>query len=183
MIYLNSHFRGRHQEPLDDAVLKHEAPSIVGYEKVDEIPFDFNRKRLSVAVRHADGDLLITKGEAESVFAICRTVTIDGIPQPFDESRRAQAQETFKKLSADGYRVLGVAVRKVEKQEVYTSRPKRSMTLVGFAAFLDPPKEGDPFRPERAQTERHFRGGHDRRQPVRDAENRPRRRAWTPSAS
>jgi len=142
MIYLNSHFEAGIKSPLDDAVLKHEAPSIVGYEKVDEIPFDFNRKRLSVAVRYADGDLLITKGEAESVFAICEQVTIDGIPQPFDESHRAQAQETLKKLSADGYRALGVAVRKVERQDVFTVAAEKSMTLVGFAAFLDPPKEG-----------------------------------------
>ena len=51
------------------------------------IPFDFNRKRLSVVVRSGDECLLITKGEAESVFGICQTVTIDGSPQPFDESR------------------------------------------------------------------------------------------------
>ena len=70
---------------------------------MDEIPFDFNRKRLSVVVRRGDEHLLITKGEAESVFAICQTVIIDGAPQPFDESRRAQAAETFQKLSADGY--------------------------------------------------------------------------------
>ena len=142
MIYLNSKFEAGIKSPLDDAVLKHEAPSIVGYEKVDEIPFDFNRKRLSVAVRHADGDFLITKGEAESVFAICEQVTNVGIPQPFDESRRAQAQETLKNLSTDGYRALGVAVRKVEKQDVFTVAAEKSMTLVGFAAFLDPPKEG-----------------------------------------
>ena len=72
-----------------------------------------------MVVRHGDEHLLITKGEAESVFAICETVIIDGSPQPFDESRRAQAAETFKKLSADGYRALGVAVRKVEKQDAY----------------------------------------------------------------
>ena len=84
---------------------------------MDEIPFDFNRKRLSVVVRHGDEHLLITKGEAESIFAICQTVTIDGAPQPFDESRRAQAAETFQKLSADGFRALGVAVRKVDKQD------------------------------------------------------------------
>ena len=82
---------------------------------MDEIPFDFNRKRLSVVVRRGGEHLLVTKGEAESVFAICGTVIIDGAPQPFDESRRAQAAETFQKLSADGFRTLGVAVRKVEQ--------------------------------------------------------------------
>jgi Mg2+-importing ATPase len=109
---------------------------------VDEIPFDFNRKRLSVVVRRPGEDFLITKGEAESMFDICATVSIDGAPQPFDESRRAQAAETLKKLSADGYRALGVAFRKVEKQDSYPLAAEREMTLAGFAAFLDPPKEG-----------------------------------------
>jgi Mg2+-importing ATPase len=142
LIYLNSHFEAGIKSPLDDAIVKHEPPSIVGYDKVDEIPFDFNRKRLSVVVRHGDEHLLITKGEAESVFAICETVTIDGSSQPFDDDRRATAEATLKKLSSDGYRALGVAVRKVEKQDVYTVAAEHAMTLVGFAAFLDPPKEG-----------------------------------------
>jgi Mg2+-importing ATPase len=142
LIYLNSHFEAGIKSPLDDAILKHEAPSIAGYDKVDEIPFDFNRKRLSVVVRHEDGCLLITKGEAESVFTICETVTIDGVAQPFDDNRRAEAENTLKKLSADGYRALGVAVLKVEKQDAYTVAAEHAMTLVGFAAFLDPPKEG-----------------------------------------
>ena len=142
LIYLNSYFEAGIKSPLDDAILKHDAPSIVGYEKVDEIPFDFNRKRLSVVVRHTDDYLLITKGEAESVFSVCDTVAIDGVPQPFDDSRRAEAECTLKKLGADGYRALGVAERKVESQDVYTMAAEQAMTLVGFAAFLDPPKEG-----------------------------------------
>ena len=124
--------------------MKHERPKIVEYEKLDEIPFDFNRKRLSVVVRHGDECLLVTKGEAESIFSICQTVTIDGSPQPFDESRRAQAAETFQKLSAGGFRALGVAVRKVDKQDAYAMAAEKDMTLAGFAAFLDPPKEGIP---------------------------------------
>jgi Mg2+-importing ATPase len=142
LIYVNSYFEAGIKSPLDDAVLKHERPKIVEYEKVDEIPFDFNRKRLSVVVRHGDERLLIAKGEAESVFGICQTVTVDGAPQPFDEGRRAQAAETFRKLSADGYRVLGVAVRNVSQQDTYTLAAEQGMTLAGFAAFLDPPKEG-----------------------------------------
>ncbi|MEN6536245.1 MAG: magnesium-translocating P-type ATPase [Bryobacteraceae bacterium] len=142
LVYLNSHFQAGIKSPLDDAILKHEHPAIVEYEKVDEIPFDFNRKRLSVVVRHGDERLLITKGEAESVLAVCGTVLIDGTPQPFSESLRAQAAETFKKLSADGYRTLGVAFRKVEQQDAYALAAEQEMTLAGFAAFLDPPKEG-----------------------------------------
>ena len=109
---------------------------------MDEIPFDFNRKRLSVVVRRRGEHLLITKGETESVLAICGTVIIDGAPQPFDESRRAQAAETFKKLSADGFRTLGVAVRKVEQQDAYALAAEQEMTLTEFGAFLDRPKEG-----------------------------------------
>src|SRR5665647_1133633 len=89
-VFLNSHFQAGIKSPLDDAILKHEHPAIAEYEKVDEIPFDFNRKRLSVVVKRGGEHLLITKGEAENVFAICGSVTIDGAPQPFDESRRAE---------------------------------------------------------------------------------------------
>jgi Mg2+-importing ATPase len=141
-VYLNSYFQTGIKSPLDDAILKYARPAITEYEKVDEIPFDFNRKRLSVVVRRGGEEFLITKGEAESMFAICATVSIDGAAQPFDESRRAQATETLKKLSADGYRALGVAFRKVEKQDTYAVAAEQQMTLAGFAAFLDPPKEG-----------------------------------------
>ncbi|MEO7650687.1 MAG: magnesium-translocating P-type ATPase [Bryobacteraceae bacterium] len=144
-IYLNSFFQAGIKSPLDTAILKHERPLIVEYEKLDEIPFDFSRKRLSVVVRHGGECLLVTKGEAESIFGVCQTVTIDGSPEPFDESRRTQAAETFQKLSAGGFRVLGVAVRKVETQDTYTLAVEKDMALAGFAAFLDPPKEGIVF--------------------------------------
>ena len=143
-IYLNSFFQAGIKSPLDDAVLKHDHPLIAEYQKLDEIPFDFIRKRLSVVVRRADERLLVTKGEAESIFSICQTVSIDGSSRPFDESRRAQAADTFQKLSADGFRVLGVAVRTVDKLDAYTVVAEKDMTLAGFAAFLDPPKEGIP---------------------------------------
>jgi Mg2+-importing ATPase len=95
-----------------------------------------------VVVRHGDEHLLITKGEAEGIFGICQSVSIDGSSQPFNESRRAAAEETYRKLSADGYRTLGVAVLKVDKRDMYTPADEQDMTLAGFAAFLDPPKEG-----------------------------------------
>jgi P-type Mg2+ transporter len=144
LVYLNSHFEAGIKSPLDAAILKHERPSIAEYEKVDEIPFDFARKRLSVVVRRGGEHLLITKGEVESVFAVCTSVTVDGSPQAFDETWRAQAAETFQKLSADGYRTLGVAVRTVDAQDAYTVAAENAMTLVGIAAFLDPPKAGIP---------------------------------------
>jgi len=95
-----------------------------------------------VVVRHADEDLLITKGEAESVFAICEAVTIDGVAQPFDDSRRAEAESTLKKLSADGFsRAWGGDAEGGKTKRVH-SGGRTCDELVGFAAFLDPPKEG-----------------------------------------
>ena len=142
LVYLNSHFQAGINSPLDEAILRHGHPDIAEYTKDDEIPFDFDRKRLSVVVRRGDEHLLITKGEAESVFEVCQTVAIAGATQPFDAARRAEAEDTYKQLSADGYRTLAVAVRSVPAQASYTSAEERELTLMGFAAFLDPPKEG-----------------------------------------
>lgn len=139
-IYLNSYFETGIKSPLDDAVLKHEHPAITQYVKVDEIPFDFNRKRLSVVVQD-DGYLLVSKGDVESVFTACKTVSIDGTTQPFNEDQRSEAEKTYRQLSADGYRTLGVAVKSVEKQDTYSVVDEQDMMLVGFAAFFDPPKE------------------------------------------
>ena len=174
LVYLNSYFQAGIKSPLDDAILKHEHPAIAEYEKVDEIPFDFNRKRLSVVARHGDEYLLITKGEAESVFAICRTVIVEGTPQPFDERQRAQAAETFQKLSADGYRTLGVAVRKVDEAGRLCANGRARHDAGRVRGFPGPAQGGDSCRSQGTEAERRLRGDHDRRQPVRDAEGRAR---------
>ncbi|MCZ2149032.1 MAG: magnesium-translocating P-type ATPase [Bryobacterales bacterium] len=142
LVYLNSYFEAGIRSPLDAAILRHEAPLISEYGKVDEIPFDFNRKRLSVVVRRGEEFLLVTKGEVESVLAICETAEVDGAIQPFGEELRGEAMRTFRQLGADGYRTLGVAMRRVEPREAYAREDEREMTFAGFAAFLDPPKEG-----------------------------------------
>jgi P-type Mg2+ transporter len=142
LIYINSFFEAGIKSPLDDAVLRHQRPKIVEYDKVDEIPFDFKRKRLSVVVRHGDEHLLVTKGEVESVLSVCGAVDVNGHSESLDEPLRKQAMETFQRLSADGYRVLAVAMRDVPKQAAYGAADEQELTLAGFAAFLDPPKEG-----------------------------------------
>jgi P-type Mg2+ transporter len=144
LIYINSFFQAGIKSPLDDAILKHQHPEIAAYAKADEIPFDFRRKRLSVVVRQGDEHLMVTKGEVESIFSVCKTVDLQGQPEPFSEALRKQALETFQRLSADGYRVLGVATRGVPKQEAFCAADEQNLTLAGFAAFLDPPKEGVP---------------------------------------
>ena len=144
LVYLNSYFEAGIKSPLDAAILKHDRPLITEYTKVDEIPFDFIRKRLSVVVRHGDECLLVTKGDAESVFAVCATVEVGGAPVLFDADVRARADNTFRSLGDNGYRTLAVAVQTVAARDVYTVADEHDLTLVGFAAFLDPAKGGIP---------------------------------------
>ncbi len=142
MIFLNSYFEAGVRSPLDDAILKHERPDIHEYTKVEEIPFDFERRRLSVVVQKGDERILITKGAVENIFDVCTQVELDEKTCSMDEDCRSIAARTYEKLSSDGYRVLGVAVKSMPNQPSYGKADEKGMTLIGFAAFLDPPKEG-----------------------------------------
>ena len=142
-VYLNSHFEAGVKDALDDAVLAHPHPDIAAYTKLDEIPFDFERRRLSVVVARGDERTLIAKGAAEDLFDVCTQVQVgsDGAV-PFDAEQRTLAEQSYQRLSADGYRVLGVATRAMDARSNYRREDECDLTLVGFAAFLDPPKEG-----------------------------------------
>jgi Mg2+-importing ATPase len=95
-----------------------------------------------VVVARGDECLLITKGAAEDVFDACTSVRIADAEQPFDAGQREKAEAVYQALGAEGYRVLGVAIRSVGRQPAYARDEEREMVLVGFGAFLDPPKEG-----------------------------------------
>ncbi|MEZ4557751.1 MAG: HAD-IC family P-type ATPase [Caldilineaceae bacterium] len=114
--------------------------------KVDEIPYDFTRKRLSVVVRGADPqpdqDVIITKGALANVLDVCAHVRIDAQSLPFTDDVRAQIQQQTDAANAQGYRILGVATRAVPPQPRYTRTDETDMTFVGYLLFLDPPKEG-----------------------------------------
>ena len=139
---LNSAFATGLRSPMDDAILRHEHPAVEQYRRVDEIPFDFSRRRVSIVVENDSGRLLITKGAPESVLAACRGVEVGGVARPLDVDATATANALFRRLSADGYRVLAVAYRRVRPQDTYGTPDERDLTLVGFAAFLDPPRDG-----------------------------------------
>lgn len=140
LIYENSFFESGIKSPLDDAILKHDHPALEQCTKIDEIPFDFDRRRLSVIIQHTQHRVLITKGAEETVLPICSTVCLDGKDQPFTEELRKTADDTHQKLSEQGYRVLAVAVRDVDVKDAYSKADETEMTLMGFAAFLDPAK-------------------------------------------
>jgi Mg2+-importing ATPase len=142
-IYLNSHFESGMSDPLDDAILAHPHPDIAEFRKLDEMPFDFERRRLSVVVARGEERTLIVKGAVEDVFDVCSNVAVagDGV-QAFDAHHRQLAEDEFRRLSCDGYRVLAVATRSVEAKSEYAREDERDLTLVGFAAFQDPAKPG-----------------------------------------
>jgi Mg2+-importing ATPase len=139
---LNSVYQTGLRSPMDDAILKHEHPAVGAYERVDEIPFDFQRRRVSVVVRQGTRRLLITKGAPESVVPACAASELKEEIAPFDPEARAAAEALFRRLSAEGYRVLAVAYRDIDERPVYAAADERDLVLVGFAAFLDPALEG-----------------------------------------
>jgi Mg2+-importing ATPase len=139
---LNSSCQTGLRSPMDEAILRHEHPATGQYTRVDEIPFDFQRRRVSVIVETDGQRLLITKGAPESVLPACTQIELHGAAKPLDAAAHATVDDLFRRLSADGYRVLAVAYRPVASQAGYVLADERELILVGFAAFLDPPHEG-----------------------------------------
>jgi Mg2+-importing ATPase len=146
--FLNSHFQSGLKNLLDKAVLAHvELKETLriggGYSKLDEIPFDFSRRRLSVVVAREDGKhILICKGAVEEIFAVCSKYALDAETGLLDESHfEAAKQQTFE-LNSDGFRVVAVAYKEMEPSKTtYSIEDEADLTLLGYIAFLDPPKE------------------------------------------
>ncbi|WP_258051802.1 magnesium-translocating P-type ATPase [Mesorhizobium sp. INR15] len=142
---LNATLQTGLKNPLDEAIAaaSGETASLAAFTKVDEIPYDFIRKRLSVVVRTKDAqDLLITKGAVQNVLETCSFVrTAKGL-EPLNEMHRAAIDEKFRRWSADGYRVLGLAIRPFEGQKTFSREDEIGLAFAGFLLFLDPPKKG-----------------------------------------
>ena len=141
---LNSTYETGIKSPLDEAILQHGTLDITGYSKIDEIPFDFERRCLSVVVQHNEERLLITKGAPESILAFCTEYESDGACKPLDGTDsviRNKYVNMYRDLSSQGYRVLAVAYRKLPLQESYNKADEHSLILLGFLKFADPPKE------------------------------------------
>ena len=138
--YLSSSFHTGLANPFDKAVKEFRTLDIASYQKIDEIPFDFGRKRNSMVVEHDGQRLLITKGAPEEVFAVSDFYGDESTP--LRGHAATKTNDEYRRLSADGFRVLAIAVRKIsERKEVYAKEEERNMTLIGFVAFYDPPKK------------------------------------------
>lgn len=138
--YLNSSYETGIKSPLDDAILQYGSVDISGYSKVGEIPFDFERRRLSVIVQRQDELLLITKGAPESVLPFCSTYEINNANKPLDDAARANFVKMYQDLNTQGYRALAVAYRSVPQEANYSKADEQAMVLLGFLTFADPPK-------------------------------------------
>ena len=137
--YLNSCFETGIKSPLDSAIQRAEQPSVAGYVKLDEIPFDFERRRLSVVLGHEGRRRLVMKGAPESVVAVCTAVRVDDATLPFDADLHERCRAAYDRLNAEGLRVLAVAEREVPEQAAYRAADEAGLTLLGFLAFSDPP--------------------------------------------
>jgi len=141
--YLNSIYQTGIKSPLDEAILQHGTVDVGEYGKVGEIPFDFERRCLSVIVRHESETLLIIKGAPESVLARCTAYESDGERQPLDGVSgdvRKRYVNRYCDLSSQGYRVLAVAYRTLPQQDAYRKTEEQGLVLLGFLTFADPPK-------------------------------------------
>jgi Mg2+-importing ATPase len=144
--YLISHFQTGLKNVLDRAILEHEevlqkAP-VASYRKVDEIPFDFSRRMMSVVVATPEGKQeILTKGAPEEIFRRCDRFELNGEVLPMEQVIIEDLKEEYQNLSEDGFRVLAVARKDVEPQAAYSRDDESKLVLIGYVAFLDPPKE------------------------------------------
>lgn len=140
----NAALRKAGANPLDVAILRHDHPDVKPYRKLDEIPFDFERRRQSVVIETDGERLIITKGAPESVLAACSEYEIDGHRKPLTGEVHERSEATYKSLSEQGYRVLAVAYRDLPQQDSYRAADERKLVLAGFVTFSDPPLEDAP---------------------------------------
>jgi Mg2+-importing ATPase len=144
MAQLNAAFETGLKSPLDDAILAAGKIDLAAWRKIDEVPFDFERRRVSVLVEGGGRRLIIVKGAPEDILSHSARYERQGEPPlPLDAAARKAAEATFNGLGAEGYRVLGVAWREAEADREHANvADETDLTLAGFLAFLDPPKAG-----------------------------------------
>ncbi len=142
LAYLNAYFETSFVNPIDEALRGSKALDIDGVTKVDEVPYDFDRKRMSVLVRKDGRPLMITKGALKSVLDVSTQArTPDGKVVPMDEVRSV-VQQCFEEFSAKGFRTLGLATRELPEGTPLTRESESGMCFTGFLTLWDPPKAG-----------------------------------------
>ena len=142
LAWLNSHFESGIRSPLDQAILEHGEVDIASWRKLDEAPFDFGRRRVSVLLAQGERRLLVVKGAPEDVLRVSDRYEVnpDDV-HPLDAAARERLETLLSKLSDEGLRVLAIAIRAVEpNHDTAALDDETQLTFVGYAVFLDPPK-------------------------------------------
>lgn len=139
--YYNSFYQTGLKNLLDDAILKHDKVSVKNYRKIDEMPFDFSRRIMSVVVGVNGDHILVAKGAPEDIFRHSSHYELDGKIHKVHDKIFSQVLAEYDKLSGQGFRVLAVAYKKIEnKKTVYTKADEKNLVLRGYVAFFDPVK-------------------------------------------
>jgi len=144
--YLNAAFETGFTNPIDDAIRKQEHLDISAYAKLDEIPYDFSRKRLSILVADKSAEkprnVLVTKGAVLSILEVCSSAEgSDGSVSEIASSLQ-KIQDRYHELSGQGFRTLGVAYKELEGNDRVKTEDEKDMTFLGILSLFDPPKEG-----------------------------------------
>jgi Mg2+-importing ATPase len=140
--YLNSLFHSEVRNSLDEAVIAHHHMDIGNYRKVDEIPFDFVRRRISIALSHGSEHALISKGAPEEILCTCSSIERGGTVAPITEDDIEKISALYRAKSEDGFRTLAVCYRELPGDQVtFAPDDEREMTFIGLVTFIDPPKE------------------------------------------
>ncbi len=141
--YLNSYYQTGLRNLLDRAILAHSDLDVERTaRKVDEIPFDFQRRRMSVVIDYGGVHVLICKGAVEEIFRVCTRYQVDDDINPLIDMLKQDLLEEYEALSRDGYRVVAIAYREFPRdKEVFSAADESDLILLGYLAFFDPPKE------------------------------------------
>ncbi len=141
--YMNSYYQTGLRNLLDRAVLAHSDLDVErSCRKVDEIPFDFQRRRMSVVIDYEGDHVLICKGAVEEIFQVCSRYQVDEEIFPLIDILKQDLMEEFEHLASDGYRVIAIGYREFPRdQEIFSAADESDLILLGYLAFFDPPKD------------------------------------------
>lgn len=142
LAHLNSAFQAGVRSPLDEAILATSPNGTDDWVRLSEVPFDFERRRLSVLAARSGEHVLITKGAPESVLSRCVAVEIDGLAHSLDEAWQQKLALVQDRYARDGFRLLAVAVKSIPpNQDKVSVGDEADLTMIGFCVFADPPKQ------------------------------------------